>query len=87
MTALNVGSQTAPLQAGSTVSVLMTAVTKDGDKVEVPESALKWEFVGFKGSVKNGKLTVASVDPDVKVGYAIARYNGFSTAVILSAAA
>ncbi len=52
----------------------------------MPESALKWEFVGFKGSVKNGKLTVASVDPDVKVGYAIARYNGFSTAVILSAA-
>lgn len=86
LTALNVGSQTAPLQAGSTVSVPVTAVTKDGDKVEVPESALKWEFVGFKGSVKNGKLTVASVDPDVKVGYAIARYNGFSTAVILSAA-
>ncbi|MEI0739182.1 stalk domain-containing protein [Paenibacillus sp. JTLBN-2024] len=85
LTALNVGSQTAPLQAGSTVSVPVTAVTKDGDKVEVPESALKWEFVGFKGSVKNGKLTVASVDPDVKVGYAIARYNGFSTAVILSA--
>lgn len=86
LTALNVGSQTAPLQAGSTVSVPVTAVTKDWDKVEVPESALKWEFVGFKGSVKNGKLTVASVDPDVKVGYAIARYNGFSTAVILSAA-
>ncbi|KHF31544.1 hypothetical protein CM49_06246 [Paenibacillus sp. P1XP2] len=86
LTALNVGSQTAPLQAGSTVSVPVTAVTKDGQKIEVPESALKWEFVGFKGSVKNGKLTVASVDPDVKVGYAIARYNGFSTAVILSAA-
>lgn len=86
LTALNVGSQTAPLQAGSTVSVPVTAVTKDGQKIEVPESALKWEFVGFKGSVKNGKLTVASVDPDVQVGYAIARYNGFSTAVILSAA-
>lgn len=86
LTALNVGSQTAPLQAGSTVSVPVTAVTKDGQKIEVPESALKWEFVGFKGSVKNGKLTVASVDPNVQVGYAIARYNGFSTAVILSAA-
>ncbi|GIO33200.1 MULTISPECIES: stalk domain-containing protein [Paenibacillus] len=86
LTELNAGSQTGQLKAGSTVSVPVTAVTKDGQKIDVPESALKWEFIGFKGSVQNGKLTVASVDPNVKVGYAIARYNGFSTAVILSAA-
>lgn len=86
LSALTVGSATAPLKAGSTVSVPVTATTKDGQKIDVPDSALKWEFIGFKGSVQNGKLTVNSVDPDAKVGYAIARYNGFSTTVVLSAA-
>lgn len=86
LNALSAASATAPLQAGSTVSVPVTATTKDGQQVDVPDSALKWEFIGFKGSVQNGKLTVTSVDANAKVGYAIARYNGFSTAVVLSAA-
>ncbi|MWV46597.1 copper amine oxidase [Paenibacillus sp. HJL G12] len=86
LNALNVASATAPLKAGSTVSVSVTATTKDGQQISVPDSALKWEFIGFKGSVQNGKLSVTSVDANAKVGYAIARYNGFSTAVVLSAA-
>lgn len=86
LNSLSVASATAPLQAGSTVSVPVKATTKDGHSIDVPDSALKWEFIGFKGSVQNGKLTVSSVNADAKVGYAIARYNGFSTAVVLSAA-
>ncbi|MEK5640219.1 copper amine oxidase [Paenibacillus rhizosphaerae] len=86
LSALNVGTATAPLKAGSTVSVPVTAVTKDGQSITVPAGSLKWEFIGFKGSVQDDKLTVASVNANTKVGYAIARYNGFSTVVVLSAA-
>ena len=64
----------------------VTAVTGNGQSLEVPSSALKWEFIGFKGGVKDGRLTVSSVNSNTKVGYAIARYDGFSTVVILSAA-
>ncbi|MED5017057.1 stalk domain-containing protein [Paenibacillus chibensis] len=85
LNALTTASATAALQAGSSVSVAVKATTKDGQQIDVPDSALKWEFIGFKGSVQNGKLTVSSVNAGAKVGYAIARYNGFSTAIVLSA--
>ncbi|ASA24504.1 stalk domain-containing protein [Paenibacillus donghaensis] len=78
---------TAPLVAGASVSVPVTASTKSGAKITVPSSALKWEFVGFQGAVQDGKLTVNSVDAGATTGYAIARYDGFSTAVVLSTAA
>lgn len=86
LVALTTGVSSAPLQAGTSVSVPVTAVTSNGQSLEVPSSALKWEFIGFKGSVKDGRLTVSSVNSNTKVGYAIARYDGFSTVVILSAA-
>ncbi|GAB6927560.1 hypothetical protein JCM10914A_15430 [Paenibacillus sp. JCM 10914] len=84
--ALTTGVSSAPLAAGTSVSVPITAVTNNGQSIEVPSSSLKWEFVGFKGNVKDGRLTVESVNSNAKVGYAIARYDGFSTVVILSAA-
>lgn len=86
LAALTTAVSSAPLQAGTSVSVPVTAVTRSGQSLEVPSSALKWEFIGFKGSVKDGRLTVTSVNSNTKVGYAIARYDGFSTVVILSAA-
>ncbi|MBT2291640.1 phosphodiester glycosidase family protein [Paenibacillus albidus] len=87
LTSLTVGTPTAPLKAGASVSVPVTAATKSNGKVAVPNSALKWEYVGFEGSVQDGKLTVNSVKEGVSTGYAIARYDGFSTAVVLSTAA
>lgn len=87
LSSMSVGTATAPLTAGTTVSVPVKASTKSGATISVPDSALKWEFVGFKGVVQNGKLTVNSVDAGVTTGYAIARYDGFSTAVVLSTAA
>ncbi|WP_051477753.1 stalk domain-containing protein [Paenibacillus sp. FSL R7-277] len=87
LSSLIAGTATAPLQAGATVSVPVSAVSKSGGTIAVPATALKWEFIGFKGSVGDGKLKVESVDPGVTTGYAIARYDGFSTAVVLSTAA
>ncbi|PAK51963.1 stalk domain-containing protein [Paenibacillus sp. 7541] len=86
ITALTSTVSSAPLKAGTKVSVPVTAVTSSGQSLEVPSSALKWEFIGFKGSVSDGQLTVSSVNSGTKVGYAIARYDGFSTVIILSAA-
>lgn len=83
---LKAGTAAAPLAAGTSVSVPVTATLNNGQSIEVPDSALKWEFVGFKGKVTDGRLTVSSVNANAKVGYAIARYDGFSTVVILSAA-
>lgn len=87
LSSLIAGTATAPLQAGATVSVPVNAVSKSGATIAVPATALKWEFIGFKGSVGDGKLKVEAVDPGVTTGYAIARYDGFSTAVVLSTAA
>lgn len=86
LSSLTVGNATASLTAGASVSVPVTAVAKSGATISVPDSSLKWEFVGFKGTVQNGKLTVNSVDEGVTTGYAIARYDGFSTTVVLSKA-
>ncbi|KWX86181.1 copper amine oxidase [Paenibacillus riograndensis] len=87
ISSLTVGTATAPLTPGASVSVPVTALAENGASLTVPPASLKWELVGFKGSVQDGKLTVDSVDPGVTTGYAIARYDGFSTAVVLSAAA
>ncbi|WP_042240245.1 stalk domain-containing protein [Paenibacillus sp. FSL R5-0912] len=87
LTSLTSSTTTAPLIAGASVSVPVHAVAKSGATIAVPAASLKWEFIGFKGNVGDGKLTVESVDPGVTTGYAIARYDGFSTAVVFSAAA
>ncbi|MDQ0192196.1 stalk domain-containing protein [Paenibacillus wynnii] len=87
ITSLTLGTATGPLTAGSSISVPVTAVTKSGINIPVPNSSLKWEFVGFKGSIQDGKLTVDSVNSGVTTGYAIARYDGFSTGVVLSTGA
>ncbi|MNP02922.1 hypothetical protein D3C76_947880 [compost metagenome] len=86
LTSLTASNTTAPLTAGTTVSIPITAVTKDGQSITLPASSLKWEFVGFKGDVQGDQLKVNSVNANTKVGYAIGRYNGFSTVIVLSEA-
>ncbi|NJJ39434.1 stalk domain-containing protein [Paenibacillus apii] len=87
LTRLTAGMVNGPLKAGTSIPVPITAVAKNGASISVPDSAVKWEFVGFKGSVQGGKLTVNSVNAGVMTGYAIARYDGFSTAIVLTTAA
>lgn len=78
----------APLEAGTSVSVPMTAKLKNGRTVEVPAESLTWEFKGMKASVSDGILTVQSVNEGAKVAYATAKYDGFSaTPIVLSTSA
>ncbi|WP_310550765.1 stalk domain-containing protein [Paenibacillus glufosinatiresistens] len=84
---LSVSPATGALAAGASIPVALTATPRSGAALAVPASSVKWEFVGFQGSVKDGVLSVSAVNPGVTTGYAIARYDGFSTAIVLSAAA
>ncbi|CAH1223916.1 stalk domain-containing protein [Paenibacillus sp. JJ-223] len=86
LASLTAGSGMGSLKADATVSIPVTAKTKDGQSVTVPADSLKWEFIGFKGKVSGDQLTVSSVDSGAQVGYAIGRYDGFSTVVVLTAA-
>lgn len=82
---LTAGGGTGSLAAGAKIAVPVTAKTNSGQSVSITADALKWEYIGFKGSVKDNELTVSSVDAGVKTGYAIGRYDGFSAVVLLSA--
>jgi exopolysaccharide biosynthesis protein len=87
LASLTAGSGLGSLQAGTTISIPVTAKTKNGQSVTVPADSLTWEFIGFKGKVVADQLTVSSVNSGAQVGYAIGRYDGYSTVVVLSAAA
>ncbi|OWA36172.1 copper amine oxidase [Saccharibacillus sp. O16] len=87
LTSLNLGAATAPLKAGASVTLNAAATLKSGETVSIDPASLKWEFVGFKGSIKDGTLNVTSVDSGAKVGYAIASYEGFKTMLTLTDAA
>jgi len=84
ISSLTAGSGAGELKAGATIAVPVTAKTTSGQSVQIAADALKWEFVGFKGSVKGDQLTVSSVDAGTQTGYAIGRYDGFSAVVILT---
>ncbi|WP_018884182.1 stalk domain-containing protein [Paenibacillus massiliensis] len=84
ISSLTAGSGTGELKAGAAIAVPVTAKTTSGQSVQIAADALKWEFVGFKGSVKGDQLTVSSVDAGTQTGYAIGRYDGFSAVVVLT---
>ncbi|AOZ93227.1 stalk domain-containing protein [Paenibacillus crassostreae] len=86
LSSLTAGNASGALIAGTTLSIPVTAVTKNGQSIAIPASSLKWEFIGFKGKVEGDNLTVTSVNANAKVGYAVGRYNGFSTVIVLSEA-
>lgn len=81
---LSISPSTTLLAPGSVISVPVKAQLTDGRELSVPASSVKWEFKGFTASVKDGKLTVGSVNKDTTVGYAIARYDGFSTMAVFA---
>ncbi|MFC4100365.1 stalk domain-containing protein [Paenibacillus xanthanilyticus] len=73
------------LEAGKSFEVPVKAVLADGRKVTIPAGSVKWELSGFAGSVKDGVLTVQSAAAGSATGYAIARYDGFSAMLVLTA--
>lgn len=78
----------APLEAGTSISVPVTAKLKSGGTVNVPDESLKWTFSGMKAAVQNGVLTIQSINNGAKVAYATPSYDGFSgTPIVFSVSA
>lgn len=84
---MSVDASSLVLEPGKTMALPVRVTLKDGRKMTLPASAVKWEFRGFTGTVKDGSLTIGSVSPSAQAGYAIARYDGFSTMAVLTAGA
>lgn len=74
-------SSVGTLQNGATLPVTFQATLKNGGTYTIDGKVLKWEFVGFNGSFKDGSIVVNSVNSQAKSGYAIASYDGFSTII------
>lgn len=71
------------LMANSNYPLKVTAATQDGKTKQIPFEALKWEFVGFSGSVEAGTLRVKNMNAGIKQGLVIARYDGFSAVLAM----
>lgn len=81
---LKIGTAQGALEAGTQLDVPVTATLKDGGTYTLPSEAVKWEFRGFTAARSGDKLTVQSVSEGAQVGYAIARYDGFSALLTLA---
>lgn len=80
---MRLSNDTGALEAGTSTSTDITVKLKDGRTLSLPASSVKWEFYGFKGSVQGNTITVNEVNKDAQVGYAIARYDGFSAVMTM----
>jgi trimeric autotransporter adhesin len=73
------------LRAGAVLAAKVQATLEDGRKLTVPAGSVDWEFRGFLGSVQDDKIRVDAVKEGATVGYAIARYDGYSAMVTMTA--
>lgn len=82
---MSIGNPNGVLEAGAQITLPVSVKLTDGRSASVPAESVKWEFQGFKGSVQGNTLTVQEVQPNTVIGYAIARYDGFSSMMTLTA--
>ncbi|MEK0313692.1 stalk domain-containing protein [Cohnella sp. 56] len=82
---LTVTPSTTVLAPGGTITAKLTATLADGRTLDVPAGSVKWEFKGFTATVSGGVITIGKVGDKTETGYAVARYDGYSTAFALSA--
>ncbi|ANE46702.1 hypothetical protein SY83_10930 [Paenibacillus swuensis] len=73
------------LLAGASYKLPVLMTTVEGKTRTMPAASVKWELVGFQGRVEDGTIYVDSVNENTP-GYAIARYDGFSTLVPFASA-
>lgn len=78
---MKINANAGMLAKGAVTNVPVTIKLKNGTSYNITGDALKWEFIGFDGEYANGAITVKSVDDKAKVGYAIARYDGFGAMI------
>ncbi|MFC5653088.1 stalk domain-containing protein [Paenibacillus solisilvae] len=84
---MSVDASSPVLEQGKTISLPVRVTLKDGRKMTVPAESVKWELRGFTGSVNGNSLTINTVNSASSVGYAIARYDGYSAMAVLAGGA
>lgn len=84
---MQLSQATGTLEAGATTSTNVTVKLKDGRTFTLPPASVAWEFKGFKGTADGSNITVNEVSPNTSIGYAIARYDGFSALMTFQAGA
>jgi len=83
---MSIDAAHAELAPGAEIRVPVSVELADGRKLPVPAESVKWEFRGFSGTAQDGVIRINAVSDGVKTGYAIARYDGFSSLLTLRAA-
>lgn len=84
---MTVDASSLVLEQGKSITVPVRVVLNDGRKMTIPAASVKWELKGFSGSVDGDKLTIGAIKEGAQAGYAIARYDGFSSAAIFGGGA
>jgi len=75
---LKISGSDIALSEGGSYKLPVIATTKSGKSREVPPELIQWEVIGAKSEVKDGVLTVQSLQGATQVQL-IARYDGYST--------
>ncbi len=78
VSSLSISTPGGSLVAGASTSVPLTLKLKNGESYKLGADYVKWQYIGFEATRSGDTITVTSVKPDVTVGYAIARYDGFA---------
>jgi len=82
---MTIAASQTELAPGASIRVPVSVELADGRKLSVPAASVKWEFRGFEGTAKDGVINIHAVKEGVKTGYAIARYDGYSALLTLTA--
>ncbi|ALS26076.1 copper amine oxidase [Paenibacillus sp. 32O-W] len=82
---MKIGTSGGTLAAGAKISVPVTVKLRDGRQYTVPPESIDWQFIGFTANRQQDNLVIGKVSAGAKNGYAIARYDGFSALLTLSA--
>lgn len=82
---LSIEASSSELTPGAVIRVPVSAELADGRKLSVPAGSVNWEFRGFQGAVQGDTIRIDHVKPGVDIGYAIARYDGYSALLTLTA--
>ena len=69
------------LAEGTTLKAPISVKLNNGKTYSLSGDLVSWEFVGFEGSYKDGVIRVDKLEKDAKLGYAIARYDGYGAMI------
>jgi len=82
---MTIDAPQAELAPGAAIRASVSVELADGRKLSVPAASVQWEFRGFTGTARDGVISIDAVKPDAGTGYAIARYDGYSALLTLTA--